>query len=234
MKKPLIYFITILVFFVIGILIANLIIMPYLVQKGKTVSVPNVCNLPLEDAIEELKILNLEGVVTERRYDQIIEEGCVIVQNPLPDTRVKTGRIINLAVSMGMETIKVPYLQGVDIEKGKLIIKKLGLTIDTVDFLFSDSIEKDKIIETIPRPEQELKKGDAVKFIVSKGLVLKMPNLVGKDLIQAKTVLKKMGLILGEIKEVEASGEKGNIIVQSPEPDRVVNSGDTVSVMVIK
>ncbi len=234
MKKSFIYLITILGFFIIGILIANLVIMPYIVQKGKTVSVPNVCNLPLEDGIEELKTQNLEGVVTERRYDQIIEEGCVIVQNPLPDTRVKTGRIINLAVSMGMETIKVPYLQGVDIEKGKLIIKKLGLTIDTIDFLFADSVEKDKIIETIPKPEQELKKGDAVKFIVSKGLILKMPNLTGKDLGEAKTILKKMGLILGEIKEVEASGTKGNIIVQSPEPDQVVNTGDTISVMVIK
>ena len=87
MKKSFIYLITILGFFIIGILIANLVIMPYIVQKGKTVSVPNVCNLPLEDAIEELKTQNLEGVVTERRYDQIIEEGCVIVQNPLPDTK---------------------------------------------------------------------------------------------------------------------------------------------------
>lgn len=234
MKKILIYSIILLVFFAIGILIANLVIMPYIVQKGKTVSVPNVCNMPLEIAIEELRIQNLEGVVTERRYDRIIEEGCVILQNPLPDSKAKTGRIINLTVSLGHETIKVPHLQGVDIEKGKMIIKKLGLTIDTVDFLFSDSMAKDKIIVTIPGSEKELKKGDAVKFIVSKGLILKMPNLTGKDLGEAKTILKKMGLILGEIKEVEASGTKGNIIVQSPEPDQVVNTGDIISVMVIK
>lgn len=234
MRRFFVYSVTILVFFIIGVIIANFIIMPLIVHMGKEIAVPNVCNLPLERAVQELKKKNLEGVVTERRYDEIIEEGKVIVQDPLPSAKVKKGRIINLTVSLGPETIKVPYLSGVDIEKGKLIVKRLGLTIEAIDCLFSDSIAKDKIIKTIPESETELKKGDAVKLIISKGPILKMPNLAGKDLSEAKSILKKMGLILGEIKEVEGSGTKGSVIVQNPAPEQVVNSGDTVSLMVIK
>ncbi len=234
MKKHFIYSITVLAFFIIGVVIANFIIMPRIVQMGEEIVVPNVCNLPLETAIQGLQEKNLEGVVIERRYDDIIEEGKVIIQEPLPRAKVKRGRIINLTISLGAQTVKVPHLAGVDKEKGKLITERLGLTIDTVDFLFSDSIAKEKIIRTIPAPEVVLKKGDAITLIVSKGRVLKMPSLTGKNIGEAKAVLKKMGLVLGEIKEVAGSGIKGSIIVQNPEPEQPVNIGDTISVMVIK
>jgi len=234
MKKIILYAVTVLAFFVVGIFIANFVIMPLIVRRGKEIIVPNVCNLSLETAIEELKKRDLEGIVTERRYDQIIEEGKVIIQTPLPNSKVKAGRIINLTVSLGPETMKVPYLEGVDIEKGKLIIEKLGLKIEVIDYSFSDSVAKDKIIKTGPEPEVELKKGDAIKLTVSKGPVLKMPNLTGKDLTEAKIIINKMGLVLGEIKEIEGSGNKGSVLIQSPKPEQTIAAGDTVSLMVIK
>ena len=234
MKKVLIYAAIIIAFFILGIVIANFVIMPSIVHMGEEVVVPNVCNLPLEKALEELEKKKLEGVVTERRYDYVIEEGKIIIQDPLPDENVKVGRIINLTVSLGPETVKLPYLTGVDYDKGKLIVERLGLVIESVEYLFSDSIAEGKIMKTIPEPEVEMKKGENVKLIVSKGLIMKMPNLAGMSLEEAQTLLNNMDLVLGEIKEVEGSGNKGIIILHSPEPEQIVNSGDTVSVMVIK
>ncbi len=234
MRRIYFYLIIIVAFFVIGVIIANIIIMPAIVQMGKEIVVPNVCNIPLETAIQELKKQNLEGVVIERRYDQIIEEGKVIIQNPLPDARVKAGRIINLTVSLGPQTVKVPYLTGIDVEKGKLIIKRLGLTIGTIDYLFSDSIIQNKIINTVPEPGVLLTKGDAVSLMVSKGIMLKMPTLTGRAVEEAHTVLRKMGLVLGEVTEIEGSGIKGSVVVQDPESGKTVSPGDTVRLMVIK
>jgi len=205
MKKIYVYLITIAAFFIIGILLANFLIMPFLVRMGEEVTVPNVCNIPLNMAIQELEKNGLEGVVTDRRYDMIIEEGRVIIQEPLPDAKVKKGRIVNLSVSLGPETIKIPYLSGVDTEKGKLIIKRLGLVIEAVDSIFSDSIARGKIVKTIPSFGTEVKTGNAIKLIVSKGVILKMPNLIGMKLHEAKNILKEMGLVVGEIKEVRAS-----------------------------
>jgi len=233
-KKFYIYLITVVVFFVIGVVITNFVIMPSVVHLGKEVTVPNVCNLPLEDAIQELKKHNLEGIVTERRHDRIINEGKILIHDPLPGAKVKVGRMISLSVSLGPESVKIPYLTGIDIEKGKLIIKNLGLVIERIDSSFSDSLTKGKIIRTIPEFETEVKKGDAIRVVVSKGIVLRMPNLLGIKLSKAKGVLRNMGLIIGEIKEVEASGTRGNIIIQHPEPEHIVHLGDTINVMVIK
>jgi beta-lactam-binding protein with PASTA domain len=234
MRKPLIYSAIILAFFVVGIILANFLIMPLMVGKGEEVVVPNVCNLPLDNAIEELKSAELEGVVVERRFDRIIEEGNVIIQEPLPDAKVKRGRLINLTVSLGPETINVPYLSGVSYEQGVSIINKIGLVVGKVDSVFSDSVEPGNIIGTVPEAETRLKKGDQIRLLLSKGLIRRMPNVVGTQLSQAQVVLKRMGLIIGNVEEVQGSGAKGTIIVQNPEPERIVEIGDTVSLMVIK
>ncbi|MDH4209931.1 MAG: PASTA domain-containing protein [candidate division WOR-3 bacterium] len=234
MRRAVIYSAIILAFFIVGILLANFLIMPLLVGRGEEVVVPNVCNLPLDGAIDELKSAGLEGVVVERRFDRIIEEGNTIIQEPLPDARVKKGRIINLTVSLGAETISVPYLSGVNYEQGVSIIRKIGLVVAKVDSVFSDSMEIGKIIETIPEADAEVKKGDGIRVVLSKGLIKRMPNIVGQQLSRAQVILERIGLVIGKIEEVQGSGGKGTIIVQSPEPERIVESGDTVTLIVIK
>ena len=234
MRRTLIYTSIILAFFVAGILIANFLVMPLLVGRGEEVLVPNICDMTLDDATAQLKDAGLEGVVVERRFDQIIKEGNVIIQEPLPEARVKKGRIINLTVSLGPETIKVPFLNGIGYEQSVSIIRRLGLVIAKIDSAFSDSIELGRVIGTSPEAETSVKKGDSVVLILSKGIIKKMPNIVGVQLSQAQLSLEKLGLILGGIEEVQGSGKKGTIIIQNPEPGRIVNSGDTVRVMVIK
>ena len=234
MRRTLIYTSIILAFFVAGILIANFLVMPLLVGRGEEVLVPNICDMTLDDATAQLKDAGLEGVVVERRFDQIIKEGNVIIQEPLPEARVKKGRIINLTVSLGPETIKVPFLNGIGYEQSVSIIRRLGLVIAKIDSAFSDSIEPGRVIGTSPEAETSVKKGDSVVLILSKGIIKKMPNIVGVQLSQAQLSLEKLGLILGGIEEVQGSGKKGTIIIQNPEPGRIVNSGDTVRVMVIK
>lgn len=234
MRRFYIYTFVIFAFFVIGIVIANFLIMPSIVRMGKETVVPNICNSTLEEALETLKQKELEGIVTERRHDNVIEEGKIIVQEPLPGARVKAGRIINLTVSLGPQTVRVPYLAGIDVGKGRSILQRLGLNIASVDWVFSDSLARNIVVKTVPPPESELSKGDAVTIVVSKGAVLKMPNLVGTNISQAGDILKKMGLVLAEVKEVEGSGTKGNILVQSPEAGQDVAYGDSISVMVIQ
>ena len=199
MKRFLTYTVLILIFFIVGIFLANFIIMPSFVRGGKAVSVPNVCALPLDSAIAVLKKNKLQGVVVERRYDKIIDEGKVIVQEPLPDVKVKRGRIINLSISLGAETVMIPFLSGLDLEKGKMIFEKLGLLIDEIDSAYSDSVGRGKIIKTFPEFDSEIVKGGSVRITYSRGVRLKMADLVGLTLPQAKDTLAKLGLVIRAI-----------------------------------
>ncbi len=233
MRRYLSYIIIILIFFLIGLLV-NFLLMPFFVRKGEEVIVPNVCNIPLDSATVILKKAGLQSVVIERRYDQIIEQGRVIIQDPLPDTKVKKGRIINLSVSLGAEKVVVPMLFSLEFSRAKQIIERLGLVVGDVDSIYSDSIAKGRVIQTIPEPETEVKKGDEVKIVISKGILLKTPNLIGLKLDSAKVLIKNAGLMIGSITEVEGTGQKGTIIVQNPQPDQLVDKGDTIDLMVVK
>jgi len=234
MKKTLVYIGIIMLFFIIGVVVANFIIMPLVVQRGKVISVPNVVHMTMDNAIAELGKRDLEGIVVERRFDPIVEQGRIIIQDPLPDTRVKSGRLVNLTVSLGPETIRVPFLIGIDADKAELIIKRLGFIIDAVDYQHSDTVSMNKVIATIPVTETEMRKGDGVTLIVSKGPILKMPNLGGMTIEQAQPMLDSMGLMLGEVKEVDGSGTAGTILIQDPAPDQVVERGDSITIMIIK
>lgn len=234
MKRLLTYVIIILIFFIIGILLANFLIMPIFVRQGVEVVVPNVCNLPLDSATIILKKAGLQSIVTERRYDRIIEQGRVIIQEPLPDTKVKKRRIINLSVSLGVEKITIPFITGLEFVKAQNILDRLGLVISDIDSSYSDSIGEGKIIRTIPEAEVEVKKGDEIKIIISKGIVLKAPNLLGLKLDEAENILKSLNLVLGTVNEIEGSGEKGTVIAQSPQPEQAVEAGDSINLMIIK
>lgn len=234
MKRIFIYAGIIVLFFLAGVVIANFIVMPLVVHHGRVVSVPNLVHMTMDNAIAELSKQDLEGIVVERRFDPIVESGRIIIQDPLPETRVKTGRIVNLTVSLGPETIRVPFLIGINAEKAELIVKRLGCTIKTVEHQHSDTIAANTIIATVPVAETEMKKGDGITLIVSKGAVLKMPNLSGMTMEQAQPMLDSLELILGDVKEVEGSGTAGTVIVQNPAPEHVVERGDTVTLMIIK
>lgn len=234
MKRLLTYTVLILIFFIVGIMLANFIIMPSFVRGAKEVSVPNVCALPLDSAIAVLKKNKLQGVVVERRYDKIIDEGKVIIQEPLPGVKVKRGRFINLSISLGPETVKIPFLIGLDLEKGRMIFDKLGLIIEEIDSAYSDSIDRGKIIRTYPDVDSEIVKGGSIRILYSRGILLKMPSLVGLTLTQARDTLAKLNLVIREIKEVEGSVAKNTVMVQHPEPDKLMNPGDSVNLIVVK
>jgi len=234
MRRFFVYALFILIFFLIGLLLANFIIMPSIVHRGKEVTVPNVCGVLLDTATAILKKSQLQGVVVERRFDKIIDEGMVIIQEPLPGTKVKRGRIINLSVSLGAETIQIPHLDGLEFAKAKLILEKLAIVLDAVDSAYSDSILAGRIIQTSPPADSEIVKGSSIRVVISRGPQLKMPNLVGLPLTAARDTLKKVGLVIREVKEIEGSGEKNTVMVQAPEPDRTVNPGDSVNLMIVK
>ncbi len=234
MRRFFVYALFILIFFLIGLLLANFIIMPSIVRRGKEVTVPNVCGVLLDTATAILKKNQLQGVVVERRFDKIIDEGMVIIQEPLPGTKVKRGRIINLSVSLGAETIQIPHLDGLEFAKAKLILEKLAIVLDAIDSAYSDSIGPGRIIQTSPPADSEIVKGSSIRVVISRGPQLKMPNLVGLPLAAARDTLKKIGLLVREVKEIEGSGEKNTVMVQAPEPDRTVNPGDSVNLMIVK
>jgi serine/threonine-protein kinase len=79
-----------------------------LVSKGaRTIQVPTVINMLVDQARRELELLGLRTSST-LQYDPRVAEGRVIAQDPLPDTIVISGTLISLQTSRGPQPAPPP------------------------------------------------------------------------------------------------------------------------------
>jgi eukaryotic-like serine/threonine-protein kinase len=76
------------------------------------VSVPNVVGQAEDEAIKQLENSGLEGKQTADVYSDAIAPGLVAKQRPETGMTVKEGRLVELTVSRGPRTVKVPDLKG--------------------------------------------------------------------------------------------------------------------------
>lgn len=74
------------------------------VSKGENkVTVPEIVFKTVEDAREELSIEGLKLIVSSKKYDSRVPEGCIISQSPKAGKKVTKGTGIGVVVSLGKQ-----------------------------------------------------------------------------------------------------------------------------------
>jgi serine/threonine-protein kinase len=224
-------------FFLIGFVIFNFLLMPWIVHQGKEIEVPELVGKTLPEVQELLKSKELTYEVYDERPDTLWPQGYVMEQRPNAGTVVKAGRMVSLVVSTGPQRLRVPYLYGLSLDQAENIAENLGLKVVKVETLASDSFPEGRICRVFPEPTTAVDKGSPLELGVSLGGSGKItvPNLVGLKLVEAESVLTRSQLILGEVKEVTAEGDPGMVLIQSPPAGAQVDTlADTVRLIIIK
>ena len=182
------------------------------------------------------------------KYDTI---GMVTHVNPYPGKIVKKGTIIDLKVLGPKESYFVPDLRFKNKNIALNILKSMGLIIDTVIYDYSDvictypsSIDLNKSLDQImdectnyevntvwnqtPVFGEKVFKDEGIKLFVSKGEfapeLYDVPILIDLNLGEAIKIINKSGLLLGEIKYVNANLDKNKVIDQSTYDKCRINS----------
>jgi len=233
-KKPLIYLAGIALFFILGVLVFNFLVMPLLVRSGQAITVPDVCGKDEAEAESILKEARLKVSIEAHRFDPVIAKGKIVIQEPLPGRKVKAGRTVGLVVSKGVEKVELPYILGLELEKARQILDKYDIQIKAVDSIFNDSVPEGRIASANPWPGEEVPKGSKVSVTVSLGKGVAVPDLSGLKIEEATNLIREKALSLGEVKEIEGSGEPGTIMMQAPGAGTLVQIGDSVSLVVVK
>ena len=224
---------------VIGVLVMDQIVMPATVGKGDVIEVPDVVGLSLRDAKRMLTAWGLDLVVDEQRFHPIAPEGRVISQIPRVSSRVKKDRRIYLVLSKGQRLCTVPEVSsGISARQAELLIRQNGLEVGRVIEEPSYKIPKGVVISQEPSPGVELPGGSSVDLVVSKGPLLrtvKVPDLIGKDLKWAKTMLARSGLRIGSVAEERSPLYRpGTVIGQLPEAGTGVERGESLHLVLSK
>lgn len=127
----------------------------------------------------------------------------------------------------------VPKLTGLNKEQASEVLQKLKLEPVIGDTSYDEHFLKGTIMLQRPEPGKRVKQGRRIYIIISGGEpVVRMPQLKGKSIRDAKFSLERIGLKLGNIDEVASPQPKGVIFDQQYEEGTSLKKGKTVAVSI--
>jgi len=210
--------------------------MPWYVKHSDLVKVPGVIGLNYLEAKRIIEDSGLE-VKQETRFDESRPIGEIIDQNPPAEQFVKDGRRIYLVVCGGEQLIEIPKLVGRSVRDATFTLEQRNLKVGEVVKKFSNEYDDNVVITQIVQPGSLVKRNTKVDLIVSNGPRLGdivIPDLIGKNLIEAKKILVDMKLKLGKVTYQSSDQSPGKIVDQYPKKDKSAKDDTEVDVFVSK
>ncbi len=201
-----------------------------LVSKGPEiimVVVPKVEGYTKADAEGSLTQKGLKVEIKEE-YSATVEAGIVIDQSVNAGREVEFGTTVTITVS---NSVKVPNIIGYTLAEAKVTLEKAGLELaEEYEVKFSDTVEKDEIMEQSEDANTLVEKGSKITVTVNGGMVA-VPGLLGTKEDAEKT-LKEYGL-LAKFEEKASDLLTANVVVgQATAANTQVKYGETITVYV--
>ena len=207
-------------------------------------TVPDVETLPVDQA--RLKITNADRAATDvqwqvrerETYNDNIEKGLVIGQEPGGGSDLDDGGTITLVVSRGPHPVDLPQMDNATVDAAKAALTDAGFEVGAIEQQNHEAIPEGTVItwkvEGEERPAQA-PKHSTVDLVVSSGPAPRqIPNLQGSTPDEAKTQLEALGLATTLREDFSDTIEKGKVIGTSPAAGQQVKRGDTVAIVVSK
>lgn len=235
-KRLIIAGIILLILMVGAFFVVDDYIMPSVVEANEFV-LPNVVGLDKESAIRRLKALKLSPIEIGPRYDARYKVDEVIFQKPYAGTKVKENRRIYIHVSGGEPLVKMPQLIGKTSRDAEIKLSRVGLFLKELKEVRSELPTGTIVSQEFPA-DHELEKGDTVTLKISIGPkigMVRVPDLIPKSIKEARKILRRLRLRIGEMTYRSSPTLLPNTIIsQTPAPDSLLSIGESVNVIISK
>ena len=143
------------------------------ISSGRSVEIPDLRDLDLTQAEDQLKEAGLKLGRTSTEYDDNVEKDLVISQSPRAGNSVQIGSAIDLVISAGQEekivNVEVPSLVGLSEQSATNLIEQAGLSLRNIDYQNSDDVKKDHVISQSIASGTEVASQSQIDLIVSLG-----------------------------------------------------------------
>ena len=137
--------------------------------------------------------------------DDNIPRGFIISQNPIAGTKMGPNSTVDLVISAGPSLIEISDLSRKSIVDAIQILETLGFDYEFVEE-YSEDVSVGLVSHTIPRAGELVTLDQVIQVIVSIGLKVEVPNLIGFTYQEASNILQEIGLL------PSASGDTGGRI----------------------
>ncbi|MEU2996631.1 Stk1 family PASTA domain-containing Ser/Thr kinase [Streptomyces sp. NPDC006995] len=135
-----------------------------------------------------------------------------------------TAVLLTLGIGTGVWYInsgqftQVPSLLGQTQQAAEQRLADAGLGLKGVDRVFSDTVERGEVVSSAPAPGDRIRGNGSVRLVVSRGPeIVRVPDVAGASLADARRTLKKVGLVPGMVtREFSEDVARGEVIGTDP------------------
>ena len=213
-------------------LIAALVTMRLAIH-GREVAVPKVVGMNLRAADKAAADLGLQVDVENRFYSSEVPEGRIVSQLPAAGTLVRRGWRLRVAQSLGPQRAVIPDLVGESGRAAEMNARRRGLEVGATVVAHVPGAPPDQVVAQSPPPNAVGVATPKINLLVTAGPEEQsyvMPDFVGHRLTEASAAIEQVGLRLGEVTDVAATGQDHSIILkQSPPAGQRVTPGTAVT-----
>ncbi len=209
-------------------------------RHGEVYIVPDFKGQTVDSLIDQNYNEFFDLIVIDSVYDRFLAKGSVIMQHPLPGSRVKQGRHVYITIVAEMpETVMMPNLKNLSLRQALVTLESVNLDLGILEYVdyFARNAVLEQVINDEPiEPGTEVNVGTKVDLQVGKGemdINIPVPVLIARKRKEAIKELHYAYLNVG--KEHFLDGEdstKARVYKTSPLPlkDNFLNLGDKVDI----
>ena len=172
--------------------------------------IPYIVDLETERAVYVIEESGFNVGQQLEVNDDNIPRGFIISQNPIAGTKMSPGSNVDLVISAGPSLIEISDLSRKSPEDAIQILETLGFEYELVEE-YSENVDVGLVSHTVPGVGEIVTPDQIIQVIVSLGLKIEVPNVVGYTYSEATNILQQVGLL------PSASGDtSGRVNDQSP------------------
>ena len=164
--------------------------------------VPYVVDLEVARGVYVIKESGFQVGQQLEINDDNIPRGFIISQNPIAGTKMSPDSTVDLVISAGPSLIEISDLSRKSIVDAIQILETLGFEYEFIEE-YSEDVSVGLVSHTIPRAGELVTIDQIIQVIVSIGLKVEVPNLIGFTYQEASNILQEIGLL------PSASGDTG-------------------------
>lgn len=182
-------------------MVAGLMAMRFAIH-GQEVQVPGIVGMTPGEAERTLIGLGLEMNVERQYYSPQIPEGRIMMQLPMPGTKVRRGWEVRVAQSMGPQRVSIPDVTGESERAAEMNIRRRGLELSSTAEIQMAGTPPNQVLAQSPPANASQVAAPRTSLLVSEVATpsaFVMPNFVGQFLGGATRSLQDAGFKLGNV-----------------------------------
>jgi beta-lactam-binding protein with PASTA domain len=195
------------------------------------VPVPNVTGQDRATATQNLEAAGLTvGTVTNQVTADASQIDTVLGTDPSSGTQVDPGSAVNLTVGVGPDTIEVPAVIGLDVDRAQNTLQNAGF--DSVETEEIDSTAPaDQVVDVSPGEGQSVDPSTTVTLQVSDGDA-EVPDVTGQQQAAATQALRTAGFTNVTSEQVESQQPQGTVVATDPSGGEQASADDLITLQV--